>query len=62
MRLHLSVTVRGRTLAISYGPEQDGPAREDSQTDAYVERAHPDDVSQRAELDARHQPLGFTAP
>ena len=44
-------------ISIEWGLDDHPPERE-SQTDAMVERAHPDDVSQRAELDTR-RPIGF---
>lgn len=47
-------------VEIAFGKDEpELPPERDSQLDAYVERAHPDDVSERSELDHR-RPIGFS--
>jgi hypothetical protein len=42
---------------IAFGSDEAAEVERESQLDACIERAHPDDRSSRAELDAR--PFGF---
>ena len=43
---------------VTFGRDEPETPDREAQLDAMVERAHPDDVSERAELDSRH-PIGF---
>lgn len=50
----------GQELSLSFGPAGvDDPGDRDSVVEALVERAHPDDWSELAELDARPRRVGF---
>ena len=58
--MRLTIETAKRVIAFIVEPPEPEPESEqsDSQLDSQVERTHPDDVSKRAELDAR-RPLGF---
>ena len=45
-------------LEIAFGKDEPETPDREAHLDAMVERAHPDDVSRRAELDQR-RPIGF---
>ena len=45
-------------LEIAFGKDKPEQSERETQFDALVERAHPDDVSERSELDHR-RPIGF---